>query len=173
MNKFVGWILLFFLLLITIPFLLILGLVVPAKIAGVITVLALSFSVRYWLYRTKKEFDPKERIRINLNDRFWMKKEFIFYNEMSPANKKIFEDRIGIILSKVPMCLSSGELIIDRTLALRLAAHLLNGAQDADIFMLQLPAAVILESDSWDERMNLLRNQENVQFVSKDSLGIK
>ena len=170
MNKFVGWILLFFLLLIAIPLLLVLGWVVPAKILGVLTVLALSFSVRYWLYRTKKEFDPKERIRINLNDRFWMKKEFIFYNEMSQANKKIFEDRIGIILSKVPMCLSSGELITDRALALRLAVHLLNGAQDPEMFMLQLPAAVILESDSWDERIHLLRNQENVCLVSKGTL---
>ena len=173
MNKFVGWILLFFLLLIAIPLLLVLGWVVPAKILGVLTVLALSFSVRYWLYRTKKEFDPKERIRINLNDRFWMKKEFIFYNEMSQANKKIFEDRIGIILSKVPMCLSSGELITDRSLALRLAAHLLNGTQEPEMFMLQLPAAVILESDSWDERIHLLRNQENVCLVSKGTLKIK
>jgi hypothetical protein len=168
MNKFFGWLIVFFLLLFTIPVFLMMGWIVPAKILGVITVLLLSFSVRLWLYRTKKEYDPKERIRMNLNDRFWMKKEFPFYNSMNSSDKKIFEDRVGVFLSKVPVCYSSGELLKDRTLALRTAAHLLITIADSDEFIRLLPTAIIIEDECWDDRMALLRTQDGVMVLSKD-----
>jgi len=173
MNKFLGWLVLFFLLLTSIPVLLFTGWIVPAKVLGVITVLLLSFSVRFWLYKTKKEFDPQERIRLNLNDRFWMKREFSFYNQMSSADKKIFEDRVGVLLSKIPICDSSGELIKDRVLALRVAANVVINCWDVGQYMSIMPSAVILESEIWDEQMMSLKSQEGVIVLSMDSFCIK
>jgi len=162
MNRFYGWLLLFFVLLITIPLLLVIGWIVPAKILGVLTVLMLSFSVRIWLYRTKKQYDPKERVRLNLNDRFWMKREFQFYNQLSSKDRVAFEDRLGIFLSRVPVCYSSGELVKDRTSAIRIATHVLLKYQNFEDDRLHLPTAIIIESDIWDDRMNSLRTQEGV-----------
>ena len=168
MNKFFGWILLFFFLLLAIPILLLNGSTVAAKLLGVVTVLVLSFSVRFWLYQTKKAYNPKERIRISLNDRFWMNKEISSYNSMSVADKRIFEDRIGILLSKVPICLSSGELLHDRQIAFKVAAFVLKDAGGTDEFPFNLPSALILESGRWDENMKTLSNQPNVKVLSID-----
>lgn len=105
---------------------------------------------------------------MNLNDRFWMKKEFPFYNSMNSSDKKIFEDRVGVFLSKVPVCYSSGELLKDRTLSLRTAAHLLITIADSDEFIRLLPTAIIIEDECWDDRMALLRTQDGVMVLSKD-----
>ncbi len=155
-----------------IPVSLFFGWVTLAKIVGVFTVMLLSFSIRFWLNKTKKVYEPKERIRINLNDRFWMKRELVSYNKLNTPDKKVLEDRIGVLLSKVPICQSSGELIRDREMALRIAVHILNNMCFSEDFPLNLPKAVILDVDNWHESMNLLRNQTNVSVVSSELLRV-
>jgi hypothetical protein len=153
-----------------IPVMLLLGWVVPAKIIGVVTVVLLSISVRYWLYNTKKEFDPKERIRINLNDRYWMQRELPFYNALDKNNKRMFEDRMGVFLARVPVCLSSGELLMDRQKALKIAATLVKEIDVKEELSHCLPAAVIVEMDTWVPSMQDLRLQENVKVITLSSI---
>jgi hypothetical protein len=168
MNKFIGWLFFFFLLLITIPVLLFFGWVLPAKILGVFTVLLLSFSVRFWLYRTKKEFDPKERVRLNLNDRFYMKRELPFYPNMNATDQKALEDRMGVLLSRVPICLSSGELLHQRMKALKVAAIVVNEIGLGKDLIGSLPNTVIIETDTWSKNMLELKSQSNVRIIRRE-----
>lgn len=165
MNRFYGWLLTFFFLLFSIPFFLWVGCIALAKVIGVLTVMLLSFSVRFWLYQTRKEYNPKERIRINLNDRFWMKSELAYYRNMNSSERTAFEDRIGILLARVPISYSSGELILDRKCALRVASHVIN---DLSVFVESAPAlplAIILDSGTWVEQMSSLRATEGVMVL--------
>ena len=170
MKKFLISILLFFILLISIPVLIVTGLNLAAKIVGVVLVLTLSISVRYWMYRTKREFNPKERIRININDQFWMRNELSFYADLSPRDKKVFENRMGMVLSKVPICFSSGELLLDRQLALRIAASMIKDSDLTHEFAQQLPDAIIVEGNFWNNTMEELRSQANVVVIKSKLL---
>jgi len=105
MKKFFVWVLFFFVLLVSIPLLMFSGYFLIAKLIGVMTVVLLSLALRLWMYKTKKEYNPIERVKINLNDRFWLSKHITFYNQLSSTDKIIFEDRVGIFLSRVPIIL--------------------------------------------------------------------
>ena len=170
MKRFLISIILFLVFLISIPLLLGIGWNVAAKIMGVVIVVSLSISIRYWMYRTKMEYNPMERVRINLNDRFWMRKELSFYSALGPSDKKSFEDRIGVVLSKVPIFLSSGELLFDRQSALRVVASIVQASDWSNELHQQLPNAIIIEGDFWVKTMEELSAQTNVKVLKLDSV---
>ena len=93
-----------------------------AKLVGVITVVVLSLALRIWMYRTKKEYNPIERVRINLNDRFWLSKHIPFYNHLSNTDKIIFEDRVSIFLSKIPIIFYSTKKVTSKEDAMLVAS---------------------------------------------------
>jgi hypothetical protein len=93
-----------------------------AKLVGVITVVVLSLALRLWMYKTKKEYNPIERVKINLNDRFWLSKHISFYNQLSNTDKIIFEDRVGIFLSRIPVILYSNRKVTSKEEAMLVAS---------------------------------------------------
>ncbi|MFO0494103.1 MAG: hypothetical protein ACK50Y_01105 [Flavobacteriia bacterium] len=122
MKKFLFWILLFFFLLVSIPMLMYGGYYLFAKLVGVITVVVLSLSLRLWMYKTKKVYNPIERVKINLNDRFWLSKHISFYSQLSNTDKIIFEDRVGIFLSRIPVVFYSNREVTSKEDAMLVAS---------------------------------------------------
>jgi membrane protease YdiL (CAAX protease family) len=122
MKKFFVWVLLFFVLLVSIPLLMFSGYFLIAKLIGVMTLVLLSLALRIWMYKTKKEYNPIERVKINLNDRFWLSKHITFYNQLSSIDKIIFEDRVGIFLSRVPIIFSSNQKVTSKEDAMLVAS---------------------------------------------------
>jgi len=98
MKRFFWWILLFFILLVLIPVFAFIGQLVLAKMVGVFTVLTLSIALWIWKNQSAKLSGVKNRIRLNLNDRFWLNQNCPFYASLSSQDKVVFADRIGLFL---------------------------------------------------------------------------
>ena len=99
--RFTMWILIFCTLLITVPILLSSNYRTTAKVIGIVTVIALSYALWLWKTQTIRKINRKSRIRINLNDRFWLNEQIPFYRNLSKKDKIIFEDRIGLFLAEI------------------------------------------------------------------------
>lgn len=99
-NRFLGWLIWFAGCLVSVPVLIMFNQIGLAKVIGVLTVISLVIALRIWLNRSKKEFNPIEIIKINANDRFYLKSICAIYNSFSNADKLAFESRIGLFLAK-------------------------------------------------------------------------
>lgn len=100
-SRFTALLTVLFVLLITIPALLTSDYKVTAKIVGVFVVIILSASLWIWRMQTIRKISRNARIPLNLNDRYWLNEHISFYNTLSKADKKIFEDRIGLFLAEI------------------------------------------------------------------------
>lgn len=98
MKRFFWWILLFFILLVLIPVFATIGQLFLAKIVGIFTVLTLSIALWVWKNQSAKLSGVKNRIILNLNDRFWLNQNCPFYASLSNQDKIVFVDRIGLFL---------------------------------------------------------------------------
>ncbi len=68
---------------------------------GILTVVTLSYALWFWKNQTIRKINRKSRIRINLNDKFWLNEHIPFYRNLSKKDKVIFEDRIGLFLAEI------------------------------------------------------------------------
>lgn len=100
-STFFKWILTFFALLASIPILLLFDLFTLAKLIGVLTVVLTIVALRIWIADSRKKSEREERIRITINDRFWLEQNIPFYKRLSKKDRLIFEDRIGIFIADV------------------------------------------------------------------------
>ncbi len=100
-RKFLPWIVIFFILLGSIPVLIIFSFITLAKVIGVATVLITVIALRVWLQRSREINERQERIKLTTNDLFWLNKHIPFYSKLSKKDKRIFEDRIGIFLAEI------------------------------------------------------------------------
>lgn len=57
----------------------------------------------WWFMQERKEQKHAriQRYKINANDRFWLEKNIPFYAALSKAQRKVFEDRVGLFLSEI------------------------------------------------------------------------
>ena len=100
-SSFGPWILLFFVLLGSIPLILHYKGIAIAKIIGVVTVVTVIGALWYWRINSRRKSERNERIKMSTNDRFWLKDHMPFYNKLSADDKKTFEDRLGIFLADI------------------------------------------------------------------------
>jgi hypothetical protein len=99
MKRFLLLLIPIILLLVSIPFLLNKGLVVPAKVVGVILILLTTISLRIWLRRALREKLSLDAIKFNVNHRYYLNEVSPIYREMSNTEKKALEKRMGKLLS--------------------------------------------------------------------------
>lgn len=100
-SRFKAWLLVFFLLLATIPLLLISNQIFFAKLLGVIFVTLISIALWRWRTQTVRDIVRVSRIKMTLNEKFWLDRHIPFYYNLSKSDKKIFEDRIGLFLAEI------------------------------------------------------------------------
>ena len=100
-KRFGSWIFVFVVLLGSIPILIVNGEVGMAKFLGVTTVVSVSIALSIWRKQTKKLSSHKQRVILNLNDRFWLERHIPFYKKLNKSDRTTFEDRIGLFLSEI------------------------------------------------------------------------
>ena len=88
-------------LLVFIPILLLVELNQFAKILGVVMVLITTFALRYWLYRANRLGQDTPKVKLNVNDKFFLESSLPIYKGMNSSAKKIFEERLGRVLAEV------------------------------------------------------------------------
>ena len=101
-NKtFLPWIILFIVLLGSIPVILYNKGYTSARIVGVLVVVSIIAALWFWRVNTRKKSPRNERIVLSVNDKFWLKEYISFYKRLKKSDKTIFEDRVGIFLADV------------------------------------------------------------------------
>jgi Mlc titration factor MtfA (ptsG expression regulator) len=99
--RFSAWLIVLFITLLCIPLLLNSDHKVLAKIVGVSIVVLFSVALWYWRTQTLRKIKMQARIKLNLNDRFWLNEHIPYYKVLSKSNKTIFEDRLGLFLAEI------------------------------------------------------------------------
>ncbi len=99
MKRFLSLLIPIVLLLIAVPILLNNGLIVPAKVVGVVLILLTTISLRVWLRRALKEKLSMDAVKFNVNHRYYLNEISSIYRNMSKADKKVLEKRMGKLLS--------------------------------------------------------------------------
>lgn len=100
-SRFMAWLLVFLFLLLSIPILLKLHYSFSAKVVGFFVIVFLSVALWRWRMQTVLKIQKASRIKLNLNDRFWLDKHIHFYHNLTRQEKIIFEDRIGLFLAEI------------------------------------------------------------------------
>jgi hypothetical protein len=99
MKRFLALLIPIIVLLIAIPILLDRGLIVPAKVVGFILIVLTTISLRIWLRRALKEKLSLDAVKFNVNHRYYLNEVSPIYRNMSKAEKKALEKRMGKLLS--------------------------------------------------------------------------
>lgn len=120
-SAFLPWLILFFLLLGSIPVILSYKGVAFAKSLGIVVVIAIIAALWYWRIMTRKKSPRNERVKLTANDRFWLNDHIPFYRNLNSADKKIFEDRIGIFLADITIS-EIGEEVPEKSTCFYVAA---------------------------------------------------
>src|SRR5690554_6760795 len=100
-KSFLPWIILFFVLLGSIPIILHYKGYTSARIIGVLVLLSISGALWNWRLNTRKKSTRNARVILSANDKYWLNERISFYKKLNKADKVIFEDRIGIFLANV------------------------------------------------------------------------
>lgn len=119
--NFKGWIILFVLLLASVPLLIMNGQKDFAKVIGLITIALTFIAIRRWMYIANKIKGRPSKINLNLNDRYWLNEHIPFYSKLNAGDKKIFEDRIGLFVTDI-LITEIGKEIPDRAVCLYVAS---------------------------------------------------
>lgn len=99
MKRFLALLIPIIILLITIPVLLDRGLIIPAKVVGFVLIVLTTISLRIWLRRALKEKLSLDAVKFNVNHRYYLNEVSPIYRNMSTADKKALEKRMGKLLS--------------------------------------------------------------------------
>lgn len=100
-KRFGPWVILFVLLLGSIPLLILNDQIGLAKFVGFVTIVGVTIALWIWRKQTVNMSDKKPRVILNLNDRFWFERNIPFYKKLKNTDRRTFEDRIGLFLSEI------------------------------------------------------------------------
>lgn len=101
MRHYIKWIIIFALLLISVPVLIIAEYVLLAKLIGIILVLLVTIAIRLWVGRANKMTKATTIIKLNADNRFIIDKYYPSYKSMSNKARLEFESEIIYLLQHV------------------------------------------------------------------------
>lgn len=101
MRHYIKWIIIFALLLISVPVLIIAGYVFLAKLLGIVFVVLVSVAIRFWVGRANKMIKATTVIKLNTDNRFVIDKYYPAYKSMSNKERLEFESEIIYLLQHV------------------------------------------------------------------------
>ena len=99
--SFLPALILIFTLLLLIPILIKIKLLFIAKFIGFFLVLFVPIILNFWLKRSSKKKKILNRIKISVNEKFWLDKHVLFYRQLSKVEQKVFEDRIALFIANI------------------------------------------------------------------------
>lgn len=109
MKKYVGYLVVFAILLVMIPVLAMNGLLMAAKILGFILVIAVSVALRIWLINARKGKYRLDAVKLNVNDRYFLTAEFDHYKNATSKERKQMEQTLGFILGNTKFGVSESK----------------------------------------------------------------
>lgn len=101
MRQYLKWIIIFALLLISVPLLIISGQIFLAKLIGVGLVVLVTIAIRLWVRRADKMTKAATVIKLNADNRFFIDKYYPSYKTMSNKERLDFESEIIHILQNI------------------------------------------------------------------------
>lgn len=101
MKRFLPWLIPIIALLVAIPVLLVQEATTLAKIAGVVVVVLTTVAIRVWLYNANKQRRSDARVRLTVNDRYFLYEAFPYYKRMAGVEKILLEERAGLLLAEI------------------------------------------------------------------------
>lgn len=100
-GRFTSWLVVIFLLLLSIPILIQIELTLVARIIGLLLIIISSVALFYWLRRVSGSKVIRNRVALNANDRFWLNENIPFYRRLAKQDRVIFEDRVSLFLAEI------------------------------------------------------------------------
>lgn len=99
--RFSAWLIVFLVLLLFVPLLISANYNFLAKILGIVITVLISIALWNWRMQTARKIIKASRIKLNLNDRFWLDRHIKFYSKLNKSDKIVFEDRMGLFLAEI------------------------------------------------------------------------
>lgn len=101
MRHYIKWIIIFALLLISVPVLIIVEYVLLAKLIGIVLVVLVTIAIRLWVGRANKMTKAATIIKLNADNRFIIDKYYPSYKSMSNKERLELESEIIYLLQHV------------------------------------------------------------------------
>lgn len=101
MRQYIKWIIIFAVLLISVPILIIAEYVLLAKLIGIVLVVLVTIAIRLWVGRANKMTKATTIIKLNADNRFIIDKYYPSYKSMSNKERLEFESEIIHLLQHV------------------------------------------------------------------------
>ncbi len=70
-----------------------------------------TFALRFWLYRANRLGSDSPKVKLNTNDKFFLETSLPIYKGMDSSNRKIFEERLGRVLSETDFDRKDGKQV--------------------------------------------------------------
>lgn len=159
MRHYIKWIIIFALLLISVPVLIIAEYVLLAKLIGIILVLLVTIAIRLWVGRANKMTKATTIIKLNADNRFIIDKYYPSYKSMSNKARLEFESEIIYLLQHVLFDDAQNEVInSDDCLIFCLLLKYNNLSPDAFKFSLQVvfDGSKSIETEKTAEKLKLI-----------------
>lgn len=99
--NYIFWIFFFLLILGLIPISLLSNQVFLAKTLGILAVVSLSLALWIWKKQLAEKYGSNNRVKVNLNDAFWLNQHIPFYTKLRKSDKTVFENRLGLFLGSM------------------------------------------------------------------------
>ncbi|MBP5984125.1 MAG: hypothetical protein KA734_10395 [Fluviicola sp.] len=159
MRHYIKWIIIFALLLISVPVLIIAEYVLLAKLIGIVLVVLVTIAIRLWVGRANKMTKATTIIKLNADNRFIIDKYYPSYKSMSNKARLEFESEIIHLLQHVLFDDAQNEVInSDDCLIFCLLLKYNNLSPDAFKFPLQVvfDGSKSIETEKTAEKLKLI-----------------
>lgn len=159
MRHYIKWIIIFALLLISVPVLIIVEYVLLAKLIGIVLVVLVTIAIRLWVGRANKMTKATTIIKLNADNRFIIDKYYPSYKSMSNKARLEFESEIIYLLQHVLFDDAQNEEInSDDCLIFCLLLKYNNLSPDAFKFPLQVvfDGSKSIETEKTAEKLKLI-----------------
>ncbi len=159
MRHYIKWIIIFALLLISVPILIIAEYVLLAKLIGIVLVVLVTIAIRFWVGRANKMTKATTVIKLNADNRFIIDKYYPSYKSMSNKERLEFESEIIYLLQHVLFDDAQNEVInSDDCLIFCLLLKYNNLSPDAFKFPLQVvfDGSKSIETEKTAEKLKLI-----------------
>lgn len=167
-SRFRTWLVVFFVVLMIIPALLLFKQTFFAKATGFILIVLINVALWRWRTQTIKKIEKASRIKMTLNERFWLNRHISFYTSLSKTDKKIFEDRIGLFLADVRIT-EIGREVTEKEVCLYVASSAIIAFWGLPYWSYGELSEVLVYSEDMNEENNVSlmndRKLEHGQFI--------
>jgi len=111
--RFPLWLTIFFLILVSIPILIVFDHLLLAKFLGISCLILIIVALRLWLRKARINSTATERYVLNKNQIFDLERKFRFLKNMSNSERQIIYQRTGLLLAELDFISTNNNISIE------------------------------------------------------------